>query len=182
MSALQTGKLPTGRSSSVKLPPESTNDAEPVCKAISTFCKTLMSTLCNLLPQFKSAPKEYWKSVRLSKKLLSHFEVSELSTPIDSRPHASVIIGKRTIIGLLDSGMSVSCFGRNALELAAVLGLKVKEIVSSVRTADGAKQKVEGYVKADFSYNGKLKKIRFYLILSLSQELYLGIDFWQMFG
>lgn len=141
-----------------------------------------MSTLCNLLPQFKSSPKEYWKSVRLSKKLLSHFEVCELSAPIDSRPHASVIIGNRTIIGLLDSGASVSCFGRNALELAAVLGLKVKEIVSSVRTADGAQQKVEGYVEAGVTYNGKLKKIRFYLIPSLSQELYLGIDFWQIFG
>lgn len=149
---------------------------------MSGFCNRLMFSLCKLLPQYKSSPKDYWKSVRLSRKLLSHFEVCELSAPGDSRPHASVIIGNRSITGLLDSGASVSCFGKKALELAATLGLKIKEIVSSVRTADGARQKIEGFVEANVAYNGKVKNIRFYLIPSLSQTLYLGIDFWQMFG
>lgn len=141
-----------------------------------------MSSLCSLLPHFKRSPREYWKSVRLSKQLLAKLEIAALSSSNDIRPHATVTVNDRNIVGLLDSGASVSCFGKNALELVSELGLKLRPITSSVQTADGANQRIEGYVDVNVSYNRKSNLMRFYVIPSLNQNLYLGIDFWNLFG
>lgn len=84
--------------------------------------------------------------------------------------------------GLLDSGASVSCFGVNGLARIEQLGLKMKCLNQSVHTADGSPQAVVGYVNADIQYGDKSKRMTFYIVPSLSQELYLGIDFWKLFG
>lgn len=63
-----------------------------------------------------------------------------------------------------------------------MLDVKIKQVVSAVKTADGADQRVIGYVDAPVSYNNTTKLVRLYLIPSLSQDLYLGIDFWNIFG
>lgn len=49
-------------------------------------------------------------------------------------------------------------------------------------TADGTAQRVLGYVEVEIEYSGKSKHMRLYVIPSLAQELYLGIDFWREFG
>lgn len=85
-------------------------------------------------------------------------------------------------MGLLDSGASISCLGKNASARAVSLDLKVKPISTSIRTADGAQQHVVGYIDAPITFNHKTKLSRLYLIPSLSQDLYLGIDFWKTFG
>lgn len=58
----------------------------------------------------------------------------------------------------------------------------MKDIKTSVHTADGAAQAVLGFVDVEIKYSNKSRKIRLYVVPSLSQELYLGIDFWREFG
>lgn len=117
--------------------------------------------------------------------MLAKAVIADVSTgiPIDSRPFATVTMRDHHLVGLLDSGASVSCFGRNGLERVQQLGLSLKKVSQSdVLTADGSPQRVHGLVEVEMSYGGKTKRIRLYVIPSLSQELYLGIDFWQEFG
>lgn len=138
--------------------------------------------LFRLLPHFKSSPTAYWKSVRLSRKLLAKSEISAFQHDVDSRPHAEVTVADQTFLGLLDSGASVSCLGKGGVERVASFNLKIKPIKTAVRTADGASQQVSGYIDAPVTFCDKTKLVRLYLIPSLSQDLYLGIDFWKSFG
>lgn len=124
----------------------------------------------------------YWRAVRLSQKNLRSSTISEVLSVNDERPYANFEIGDLSLKGLLDSGATISCFGTNALSLAKTLNLNVKKISSGVNTADGSRQSVVGYVEAAVTYSGKSKLIRFYLVPSLSQRIYLGIDFWNSFG
>lgn len=100
----------------------------------------------------------------------------------DGRPHAQVTIGGQTIEGLLDSGANISCFGDDAEEVVRQLGLKIHNIESVVNTADGAAQSIIGYVDTPVTYGTNTKTVRFYVIPSLKQKLYLGYDFWKLFG
>lgn len=58
----------------------------------------------------------------------------------------------------------------------------MKPINQEIHTADGSAQRVLGFVKVDVEFSGKSRQIRLYIVPSLSQELYLGIDFWREFG
>lgn len=83
---------------------------------------------------------------------------------------------------MLDSGASISCFGNGAIDWLANHGLRWTRVVSSVRTADGTPQAVLGYLDLCVSYENKNKVLRLYVVPGLSQRLYLGIDFWKLFG
>lgn len=120
--------------------------------------------------------------MRLSKQILSRSKIAEIDFGSDGRPQATVEINKCRFVGLLDSGANISCFGKGAEESVKRLGLKWKHINSVVKTADGASQAIIGYVDAEVSYARRSNLIRIYLIPSLSQVLYLGIDFWNFFG
>lgn len=130
----------------------------------------------------KKSCKNYWKIVKLSKKILSSSVISEISEKEDIRPHANITINGVTIRGLLDSGASISCFGLGAIALAQKLKLKIKWIKSEVKTADGAGQPIIGYVDAATTFKNQTSIVRFYLIPSLQQTAYFGIDFWNNFG
>lgn len=58
----------------------------------------------------------------------------------------------------------------------------MKPLKQTVQTADGKAQSVVGYVDTMIEYCNKSKLIRLFVVPSLSQELYLGIDFWEKFG
>lgn len=105
-----------------------------------------------------------------------------METSLDPRPHAIVEIGDTKLRGLLDSGASISCLGKDALEFIKKNSLKMKSIVSEVKTADGASQSIIGFTDVSVTYAGESKLLRLYLVPSLSQSLYLGIDFWKLFG
>lgn len=141
----------------------------------------MLSSFSSLLSSFKSSSRLYWKSVRLSKRLLAKSNISEVTCSPDPRPYAMVTVAEVQLNGLLDSGASISCLGKGALDTAKQMNLRVKPVLSSVKTADGANQQVLGFVDAPVTYNSVTKLIRLYLIPSLSQSLYLGIDFWQTF-
>lgn len=131
----------------------------------------------------KSSPTNYWKSVKLSKKSLAKSCISEITTTaLDPRPHAIVQIGDIKLNGLLDSGASVSCLGKNAIETVRNLGIRIKEINSNIKTADGAIQTVFGYIDVHVTFSNQTALCRFYIVPSLTHELYLGIDFWSIFG
>ena len=101
----------------------------------------------------------------------------------DIRAYASVeFLGKKHL-GLLDSGATASCLGSDlAKELLSSSNLKVKTVKSKVSTADGARQSVAGSIKLDVAYNSTTKTIEFYLVPSLSQDVYLGVNFFKTFG
>jgi len=87
-----------------------------------------------------------------------------------------------TMSGLLDSGASCTVLGKGALELASRLGLCVFEKENaSVKTADGTRHSVAGYIYVPFSFDGRLRIIPTLLIPTLNRELILGIDFWENF-
>lgn len=134
------------------------------------------------LPRSKS--NIYFRNIRSHIRKLKQVVIAEVTDflPSDSRPHATVSIGGAHLLGLLDSGASVSCLGRHSIERVKQLGLRMKTINQEVRTADGSAQPVVGYVEVDITYQDKLRCVRLYVIPSLSQELYLGIDFWDAFG
>lgn len=102
--------------------------------------------------------------------------------PNDARPHATVSLHGVHLLGLLDSGASISCLGQNSLHRVEQLGLKMKKIYQTVHTADGSAQTVLGFVDVCLEFKGKSRTVRLYIIPSLKQELYLGIDFWREFG
>ncbi|XP_055918604.1 uncharacterized protein K02A2.6-like [Eupeodes corollae] len=84
----------------------------------------------------------------------------------DPRPYVTVEIFGTKIRGLLDSGASLSCLG------------KVLVIIS---TADGQRQSIVGMVTAQIHYKGKVDVMDFFIVPSLTQQLYLGVDFWRLF-
>lgn len=183
MFPMQRGKPAAGRIEPGSYPSESTaKSPEPDPETLSTSNLATISALHGLLPTYKTSPSLYWKSVRLSKRVLSQSQVSEITGIVDPRPHATVQIGEHYVKGLLDSGASVSCLGFNGIEFAQNLNVKVKSVDSSIKTADGSDQKVHGFVDVPVTYNSKTILVRLYIVPSLSQQLYLGIDFWIAFG
>lgn len=86
------------------------------------------------------------------------------------------------VVGLLDTGASVSVLGQNAMATVHRCGLKWKEFEgSAVKTTSGQPQKVVGFVDTDVTFKGKTRRIRLYIVPTLDQEWYLGVDFWLMF-
>lgn len=141
-----------------------------------------VSVLSNLLYIYKRNGSDYWKSVRLSKRALKSSSIAEVCFGGDHRPHLEVIIGGKRIVGLLDSGASISCLGGDAAKKISDWELPFKPINTSVKTASGAEQKVMGYSDVIVSYGEKRRLIRLYVVPSLTLDLYLGIDFWNEFG
>lgn len=143
---------------------------------------TALEELYSILPLKRGDPKIFWRAAHLTKKTVKQALVQEVTAGADDRPYALVTIGDTEIRGLLDSGASISCIGRNAHITMSKLNIKPKHFVSSVQTAAGCGQPITGYADATVSFAGKTKLIRLFVVPSLSQELYLGIDFWKKFG
>lgn len=134
-----------------------------------------------LLKRHRRTPKEHWMMVRTSKCLLKHAVIEELLNESDKRPFVNVSINGLEIRGLLDSGAGISCLGNDAFVTLHKLGLTWKSISSKVQTASGQHQEIKGYVDVAVTYAGSSNPIRFYIVPSLKQNLYLGIDFWVAF-
>ena len=125
---------------------------------------------------------KFWNSRRQTQKRLAASRICAFVSETDLRPYAVVRIGKFESKGLLDSGASVRCLGKDCDELLKNLNVSFKPITSNVLTADGTAQKVTGVVKVDITYLNKTKPIELFIVPSLTQELILGIDFWKEFG
>lgn len=177
-----------------ELSPETTNDQIPT-NYINIIPSPYMSPgvfqlstdsaideLYGILPLPRHDRKLYWRSVKLGKKILRKSSIAELSHEHDPRPYATVTINGMDLKGLLDSGATISCLGTDAGHTLARLNLKPRTLRSSIRTASGHGQEVTGFVDAPVRYAGITKLLRLYIIPTLAQTLYLGIDFWRLFG
>lgn len=122
------------------------------------------------------------KKFQEKKKAYRAIEATTLCCSDDPRPYANVTIFGEPVLGLLDSGASISCLGLGGQEFLQKHGLNSSKLSSKVKTADGNQQSIVGKFYAEICYKGMTKTMPLYLVPSLQQKLYLGIDFWKEFG
>ncbi|KAH8325114.1 hypothetical protein KR074_002522, partial [Drosophila pseudoananassae] len=87
----------------------------------------------------------------------------------------------QTVLGLLDTGASVSVVGGKLAEHIIKKRIPFKRSFGPISTADGHKQEVVGCLSIPIEYENITKELQLFIIPSLSQDLYLGIDFWTTF-
>lgn len=116
-----------------------------------------------------------------NKKLICE-SVIESCNKKDPRPFISVEVAGEPMEALLDSGASISCLGHNALDWLNKMGIHWTRSNMSVQTADGSPQCVLGHFTITVKYKSISKMFRIFIVPGLSQNLYLGIDFWKEFG
>lgn len=122
------------------------------------------------------------KKARSKKIIHKAVEATTLCTNGDLRPYAEVTICGETMLGLLDSGASISCLGQGGQDLLKKWGVPCEDFTSKVKTADGKNQAVEGKFTTSITYKGLSKDIEVFVVPSLKQPLYLGINFWLAFS
>lgn len=128
---------------------------------------------------FKDRNRFYFRHRRAQKKLVVS---SIISVEEDQRLYANISIAGISYKGLLDSGANVSILGKGSEVFLNHPSVKFHSLPSTVKTAGGETQRVFGYVTATFKYGQKSGVHTFYIVPSLSQDLYLGIDFWHKAG
>lgn len=109
-------------------------------------------------------------------------ESSALCNTFDERPFANIKILGENVRGLLDSGASVSVLGKNSLQFMERNNILLKSFKTFISTADGSKNSVLGHCTLPVFYKGVEKDIDFYIVPSLNQEAYLGLNFWRSFA
>ncbi|KAL7723691.1 hypothetical protein ACLKA6_014925 [Drosophila palustris] len=92
------------------------------------------------------------------------------------------VCATQSLVGLLDTGASVSLLGTGGPELIEQLGLKMTPSTTTVQAAGGTIQKLIGKIQANFKYANKESYLTLYVCPFLLPSLYLGIDFWRKFG
>ena len=116
------------------------------------------------------------------KKLEKSISESIIDKSGDTRRFAKVEIGGVSIEGLLDSGASISCLGHNGIEFANSLNIKIIQMNSHVKTANKASANIVGRFSTNIKFKNVTRKLTFFIVPSLSQKLYLGVNFWDAFG
>ncbi|XP_059223172.1 uncharacterized protein LOC131996977 [Stomoxys calcitrans] len=123
--------------------------------------------------------RKFWKIV---KNLKRNFSVSVLERPGDVRPYAEVRLLDRNVIGLLDTGASVTCLGAQAAIDFLGSQIPYKKLNTTVNTADGKPQRIAGVFTTEVVFRNKSEPITIYVVPNLSQDLILGIDFWRKYN
>lgn len=117
-------------------------------------------------------------------KLACKQEIHSIGNEIDfsdRRPFGIVKIENVEIKGLLDSGATISVLGHNSLSFLDSIGKKYIPFSSTVSTSDGTENRIIGIIYLNVFYKNIEKSHKFYVVPSLSKELYLGVDFWEAF-
>jgi len=118
--------------------------------------------------------RSYWKSVKT---------INTIRFPRnDKRPYAEVKLLNRIITGLLDTGAAISVVGGNFAKQIIQRKHPFNPIPTEACTADGKRQEVVGRFRTPVRYKGVVEDLDLIIIPSLSQDVYLGIDFWSKFG
>ena len=132
----------------------------------------------NHLLKTRERHKNLRKEYKRVKKTILHVE--ELGT--DPRPFTDVEIFGERIKGLMDSGASISVLGTGSLKFLENNKIKFKPLTSSVKTASGAALAILGKIETSIFWRNQYKTITLYIAPELRQQLYLGFDFFQLFG
>lgn len=122
--------------------------------------------------------RERFRKRKEDRKLLSE---TFLDTNNDLRPYATIEMFGEKRNALLDSGASVSVIGNGSVELLDKLGIKYKIFNSNIKTACGSKQQIIGKISTEVKFKNKTEIIDFYIAPSLSQSIYLGVNFFKKF-
>lgn len=135
----------------------------------------------NIVKPISKSIKRCRERYKLRKRCKHGIEATIINDNDDPRPFVKINIGKETVFGLLDSGASISALGQGAEQLLERNDLRWLKVNSNVKTADGVQQRILGKVHINIKYNGRTELMTFYIVPSLKQPLYLGVDFWKKF-
>lgn len=143
------------------------NDFEP-----PTINKTLSSRILKTRQRHKDLKSEY--------KLI----VSSIIGPgrKDSRPYAQVELWGNALSGLLDSGSEITVLGSGSVEFLRENDIEFRSLKASVSVANGSPSQIIGRTQTKITYKGETKDITIYIAPGLTQSLYLGYDFFELFG
>ncbi|XP_059220401.1 uncharacterized protein LOC131995628 [Stomoxys calcitrans] len=125
--------------------------------------------------------RQKFKKKRKEMKILLE-AICRASDQSDPRVYAEVKLQDINVRGLLDTGASVSILGKGCRELMDKLEMSFRPIFSQAKTAGGQVHTILGKVQLGIQYKDQIKGMDFYLCPDLEQQLYLGIDFWRLFG
>lgn len=128
-----------------------------------------------------SRVNSYWKTRRNFLKVCESSVVTDAYLN-DPRPYAKIKIAGRDMMGLLDSGATVSILGKNSIEFLSSCKISYNKQRGFVTTADGTLNEIFGCVHLEVEFASKIKTIKFCIVPSLDGKLFLGVDFWVAFG
>lgn len=102
----------------------------------------------------------------------------------DPRPFACIELFENKLFGLLDSGATISALGSGSLEFLHNNNIPYTRFNKNktVKTADGNNQDIIGSIHCPVKYKHLVKNITLFIVPSLKQQLYLGINFWKLFN
>lgn len=124
--------------------------------------------------------KYFYDKVRKCRSAINHI-CTIIATSKDPRPFLPIRLLNRTVDGLLDSGASISCIGGTLASEVIREKIPFRPIKANAATADGNSQLIVGKLRLNVEYSHEKKTLDIYIVPSLKQNLYLGIDFWKLF-
>lgn len=143
------------------------------------FCETFtLSSPRNRTPKRNTIRcRNFWKKVVESRKKLNYSINAIERENNDVRPYIRIRILNMDLIGLIDTGASISCISGLAAKSLLEKNIPYRKLHEMVTTAGGSQYKVYGVIEEEIEFRDLRKNIKFYIIPELKNELYLGIDF-----
>lgn len=126
--------------------------------------------------------RDFWWKVVENRRCYCSAIISDVKN-FDLRPFATVRIFNEDVLGMIDTGATISCFGSDyAIRFLEKNESKWDKFNILLKTADGSNHCAVGKVTTKVTFRGQTKTIQFVIIPKLSQNLYLGVDFVHSFG
>lgn len=116
------------------------------------------------------------------KKIRASIESTILESNTDLRPYGKVEMFGKEVIGLLDSGSSVTILGKGSLSFLKDVEQEFIPMNAIIRVANNKASDIVGKIRCNIKFRGKEKLLTVLVSPNLSQALYLGTDFFKAFG
>lgn len=124
---------------------------------------------------------KFSKLIRKKFKIVNSITIN-ISNPSDRRPHAMVEILGIKLIGLLDSGSTVTILGKNSEQFINDTNLQLHQYNGRIKTADGTAHSILGYVNVPYFFDDQYCIVPTLIVPTLTNNLILGWDFWESFN
>lgn len=125
--------------------------------------------------------KSFWGKIKKNRKaLLASLNAIDKASD-DLRPYVKLNILGMDLVGLVDTGASITCISGSAARTFLNKEIAYKTLNELITTAGGSMYKIIGFVNAYVEFRGQRKCLRIYIIPELKIDLYLGIDFVRAF-
>lgn len=126
--------------------------------------------------------RKFWKSVLDNRNLICSAIINDIPAS-DIRPYATIELFGEKVSGLIDTGATVSCIASDlARKILFENKQKFKRFRVNINTADGTPHIALAKLKTFITFRGVTKQVDFLIIPTLSQNMYLGVDFVRTFG